>query len=273
MVVVGGTMFLEFRARVGISSVVFALAAISAVGCGSSASKTSDGGGGNAGGSGGSGGKAGTAGGCIDKVGADYHVATIFNTPDGICDTYGSFTLTVTAPASTLLTNGTFFRVDNTGTNLNASAGVFRNGVWTTQANAQNVPGNYVAHLFVATTANPGANDFLDPLSVTLAAGANTFYYFADGDDQVGGAYGFGLNLWLNAAAAASPGISALAVPGSGTVTADATTGCSPAFDGTCAVSADSLSWVSGGTTVTLSSFSIDGVGGANAPVDAAASN
>lgn len=261
-------MFLESRARVGISCLVVAFAAMSAVGCESSAGKASD-----AGGAGGSGGKAGTAGGCVDKVGADYHVSDFFNYPDGICDTYGSFTLTVAAP-STLLTNGTFFRVDSTGTNLNSSAGHFSNGVWTTQPDAQNVPGNYVAHLFIATTANPGESDFLpEPWMPTLATGVNTFYYFADSDDQIGGSYGFGLNLWLNAAPAASPGISALAVPPGGAATADATTGCSPAFDGTCTASADSLSWSTGGTTVTLTSFFIDGVGGANAPVDAGASD
>jgi hypothetical protein len=267
MFVVGGTMFLRSRTHVGISLVVSALAAMWAVGCGSSASKASDGGGGN-------GGAGGKAGGCVDKVGADYHVSNFFNYPDGICDTYGSFTLTVAAPDSTLLTNETFFRVDSTGTNLNSSAGHVNNGVWTTLPDAQNVPGNYVAHLFLATTANPGESDFLpEPRTFTLAAGTNTFYYFADSDDQVGGSYGFGLNLWLNGATAGSPGISALAVPPGGAPMADATAGCSPAFDGTCTTSADSLSWTNAGTTVTLTSFSIDGIGGANAPVDAGASD
>jgi hypothetical protein len=254
--------------------VTVALLAGQSLGCSSSNSKPT-GTGGSAAGSGGmgqGGGNAGTGGAgggstpltrCVDKVGADYHVATIMNMPDGICDTRGSFTLMVQGTAA--LTNGTLFRSDSTGTNLNTSGGHFNSGVWTTQSGAQNVPGNYVAHLFVTTVPDPGPGDFLAlsaPLSANLSAGANIFYWFADSDDTTGGSFGFGLNLWLGGAAADAPSISAFTATVGGALAANGTAGCAPAFDGTCATSASTLSWTSGTSTATLTSFSIDGIGG-----------
>jgi len=205
-------------------------------------------------------------GGCIDKVGGSNTSPAIVNQPDRICDTYGTFTLTASAAGALAATNVTLFRTDSTGLNLAASGGHFNRGVWTTQAGAQNIPGNYVVHLFIATTSNPAPADFValaSPLSLTLAAGDNTFHFFADGDDKAGGDYGFGLNVWLGTAA--GPTLSGFtAVPG-GTVMVDGTNGCSPAYDGSCGVSANTLATTST-PTVTLTSFTVDGVGGAAAP-------
>jgi hypothetical protein len=214
-----------------------------------------------------------TLSGCVDKVGSSNTTATFVNHADGICDTYGSFTLTAATAGAAAATNVTLFRTDGTGLNLAAGGGHFNHGVWSTQAGAQNIPGNYVAHLFIATTPNPGPSDFVaptGPLSLPVAAGDNQFYFFANADDTLGGAYGFGLNVWLGNAPAGSPILSAFAAVPGGTFMADATTGCSPAYDGTCGVSAHTLATTTA-PTVTLTSFSIAGVGGATAPMDAGA--
>ena len=212
-------------------------------------------------------------GGCVDRVTGSNTSPAVVNQPDGICDTYGSFTLTASAAGAASATNLTLFRTDATGLNLGASGGHVTRGVWTTQAGAQNVPGNYVVHLFIATSPNPGPDDFValaSPLSLTLAAGDNRFYFFADSDDKGGGDYGFGLNVWLGDAAAASPTLSGFtAVPGD-TVMVDGTTGCSPAYDGSCAVSAHTLATTTS-PTVNLTSFVVVGVGGGTAPADAGA--
>ncbi|HEY2899026.1 MAG TPA: hypothetical protein VGL59_00510 [Polyangia bacterium] len=211
-------------------------------------------------------------GGCIDKVGGTNTSPMIVNHPDGLCDTYGSFTLTVHQSAASTAVNVTLFRVDNTGLNLGASDNHFNFGVWSTSAGAQNIPGNYVAHLFIATTPNPGPDDFqalTDPLVLTLSEGDQTFYFFADGDDMTGGTFGFGINVWVIGDTPSGPSLSGFeAVPG-GVLAADATTGCSPAYDGTCGNSAHTL--VVG--VVALKSFTVAGIGGAAAPVDAGASD
>jgi hypothetical protein len=269
-----------------VTGLVFGIS-LAGVGCGTSTPK------GGAGGQGGASGQGGAAaaghdggadaagvslgnGSCIDLVASTNTSATFGDHPDGICDTYGSFTLTVSTAGAAAVTNVTFFRTDSTGLNLAAGGGIFTRGVWSTQVGAQNIPGNYVAHFFIATAPDPGPSDFVtltSPLSLSLAAGANKFYYFADGDDQAGGNYGFGLNIWLGSAAAASPTLSGFtAVPG-GTVMVDGTTGCSPAYDGTCGVSAHSLATSTNSPTVTLTSFIVAGVGGAVAPPDAGASD
>jgi hypothetical protein len=268
---------------------------LAAAGCGASTSKGGTGGQGQTGGQGGaataghdggvdtvaSDGRPDTSdastalGGCIDKVTGNNTSAAIVNQPDGVCDTYGSFTLTASAAGAAPVTNLTLFRTDATGVNLGATGGHFTRGVWTTQVGAQNVPGNYVVHLFIATSPNPAPGDFValaSPLSLTLAAGDNTFYFFADFDDPGGGEFGFGLNVWLDDANAASPTLSGFtAVPG-GTVMVDGTTGCSPAYDGTCGVSAHTLATTTS-PTVNLTSFVIAGVGGATAPADAGVSD
>jgi hypothetical protein len=202
---------------------------------------------------------------CVDKVGADNTVATIFNNPNGTCDTVGSMTLTVPAGGTGTLTNATLFRTDSTGGNLAASGGHFNRGVWTTQDGTQNVPGNYVAHLFLSTKPNPRPNDFVTisaSHSLALAPGHHKIYFFADSDDMAGGTYGFGLNLWIGAASAATPSLSGfVAVPG-GAVAVDGTSGCSPAYDGTCGATANTLR-TSGSPAVTLSAFTVSALGGA----------
>jgi hypothetical protein len=272
------------------------VASLTAAGCGGSAPARNDGGSGGSGA--GTGGQPGTGGagrdggggssptdggasgsdaplltGCVDKVTADNTTPAIVNLPNGFCDTYGSFTLTASAAGAPAATNVTLFRTDATGLNLMASGDHFSRGVWTTQLAAMNVPGNYVVHLFIAKVPNPAPTDFValtGALSLPLAAGDNKFYFFADRDDTAGGDAGFGLNVWLAAAAAGSPTLSGfMAVPG-GTLMADETTGCSPAYDGSCGVSAKALATGSG-TTVTLTSFVVGGVGGAAAPADAGA--
>jgi hypothetical protein len=256
------------------------LVVLLSIGCGSSGGG-GDGGtaghGGIGGGTAGAGGAAGTGtplSGCVDKVGATNTSPAVLNTPDGIYDTYGSFTLTAAGSGATA-TNVTLFRTDATGTNLASSGGHFDFGVWTTEIGAQNIPGNYVAHLFIATTPNPGPNDFLaftGQLSVTLATGNNKFYFFADSDDMHGGTYGFGLNIWFGGATAASPGLSGFAAAPGSSLMVDSTTGCAPAYDGTCTVSPDRLATTSS-PTVTLTSLTIIGVGGACVPADAGASD
>ncbi|HEX3695153.1 MAG TPA: hypothetical protein VH374_07160 [Polyangia bacterium] len=217
-------------------------------------------------------GAASTLGGCIDKVGGTNTSPMIVNHPDGICDTYGSFTLTVHQSAATTAVNVTLFRVDNTGLNLGASDNHYKSGVWSTSAGAQNIPGNYVAHLFIATTPTPGPDDFqalTDPLTLNLSEGDHTLYFFADGDDMNGGTYGFGINVWVIGDVPSGPSLSGFeAVPG-GALAADATMGCSPAYDGTCGNSAHTL--VVG--VVGLTSFTVAGVGGAAAPVDGGTSD
>jgi hypothetical protein len=169
------------------------------------------------------------------------------------------------------LTNGTLFRVDSTGTNLDTVSGVHvGHGVWSTLAAVQNIPGNYGAHLFLSTVSNPGPNDFLSlstPLESMLSPGPNTFYFFANSDDPMGGNYGFGMNLWLDSAAAANPAISVFAaVPSDGGGCGpDGTTGCTGGFDDACYPGASTLSWSGAGSTVTLTSFSVDTVGGVTA--------
>jgi hypothetical protein len=213
--------------------------------------------------------------GCVDKVGGTNTTATPVNHSDGFCDTYGSFTLTASGAGSVTATNVVLFRSDATGTNLQSSAGRVSYGVWTTEIGAQNIPGNYAGHLFITTKPNPAPSDFValtGTLSLTLATGDNKFYFFANSDDARGGGYGFGLNVWLGNAAAGNPTLSAYgAVPGSAFMAAG-TTGCSPAYDGSCGVSANTLATTST-PIVTLTSFTVDGVGGAQAPVDAGTSD
>jgi hypothetical protein len=199
---------------------------------------------------------------CVDKVGSNNTEPTIINTPDGICDANGTLTLTVGAAGATI-TNATFFRTDPTGGNESASGGHINRGVWTTEAGAQNIPGNYVAHLFLSTKENPGPNDYATAQQpLTLTAGQHTVYFFANSDDVAGGTYGFGMNLWLAAAPAGNPSISGyVAVPGNN-LAADGTSGCSPTYDGLCGTAANALA----SPTVTLAAFVVSSLGGAFAP-------
>jgi hypothetical protein len=156
-----------------------------------------------------------------------------------------------------MLSHATLFRTDATGTNLASSGGHINQGAWTTTNGAQNIPGNYMAHLFVSKLADPATTDLL-PLPVTLAAGSNTLYFFADSDDLAGGTFGFGINAWIGGAL--TPSISAFGAPGS-TFAADASPGCTAGFDGTCVTAAGAMSFES----VTLTAVTIDMVGGGTA--------
>jgi hypothetical protein len=155
------------------------------------------------------------------------------------------------------LTRATLFRTDATGTNLASSGGHVNRGAWTTTNGTQNVPGNYMAHVFVSAVADPATTDFAT-LPVPLAAGSNTLYFFADSDDLAGGTFGFGINLWVGAAT--TPSISAFGVPGS-PFTADASAGCTAGFDGTCVTASGSMAF----DAVTLTAVTIDMIGGAAA--------
>jgi len=165
-----------------------------------------------------------------------------------------------------LLTNGTLFRADATGTNLASSGGVVNHGGWTTVLDQQNVPNNYGGELFLTTIASPGEGNFLSPatsLSLTLAPGVRTFYFWADGDDLAGGTAAFGLNLYLNNAGTQAPSISAYVAPGAGkTVNPDSSGICTAGFDFQCVHGAGRLSFAAGNTIVTLSDFKILAVGG-----------
>jgi hypothetical protein len=179
----------------------------------------------------------------------------------------------IAASASPSLTNATLFNADSTGTNLGTvnSGATVGHGAYTTQPATQNVPGNYGANLFISTIPNPTSADFLspaNPLSIALSPGANTFYFWADGYDAAGGTGGFGLNLWIDGAAASNPGIAAFAststIPSSSFV-ADSTSGCTSDFNFACVPGAGTLSVSAGGDTISLTAFSIEGLGGATA--------
>jgi hypothetical protein len=159
--------------------------------------------------------------------------------------------------ATAALSHMTLFRTDATGTNLGSSGGHVNRGAWTTTNGTQNVPGNYMAHVFVSTVADPAETDFAT-LPVPLAAGSSTLYFFGDSDDLAGGTFGFGINAWIGSAS--TPSISAFGVPGSA-FGADASSGCTAGFDATCVTAAGSMSFES----VTLTAITIDMVGGAAA--------
>ena len=176
--------------------------------------------------------------------------------------------LIIPAMANPALTGATLFRGDASGNNLNGQGGVVYFGAWTTVLDQQNIPGNYGGEFFLAQTPTPGPSNFLTPasaFSASLNPGANTFYFWADGDDTRGGSATFGLNLFFNNAGPVSPAISGYTIPGTGqTLNADS----SPQTAGYNFVytpGAGALSFTLGGQTVTLSSFVVDGVGGAAA--------
>lgn len=171
------------------------------------------------------------------------------------------------ASAAINLTNGTLFRADETGTNQNTTNGgtTVSRGGWTTVLGQQNIAGNYGAQLFLATTADPAAGDFFAPatsVSAGLQEGANTFYFWADGDDTQGGDKGFGLNLWFDGAAASQVAISAFAPTPGASFAANGSTGCTAAYSLACIAGSGTLSFVVGASTVTLTDFRIQGLGG-----------
>ncbi len=171
------------------------------------------------------------------------------------------------------LSDATLFRTDSTGTNQGATTQI-NYGAWTTGLNIQNVPGNYGAELFLTKSSTPGPNSFFTPassFSVPLNPGTNTFYFYADGDDQRGGAFGFGLNLYLDGAAAGSPAISTYNAPGTsvgpGSPDASSTTA---GYDFSIVPGAGTVLTTSDGDFVTLTNYQITFVGGPNgdSPID-----
>jgi hypothetical protein len=80
------------------------------------------------------------------------------------------------------------------------------------------------------------------------------------------------LNVWLGNAAVANPTLSGFNAAPGGTVMVDGIMGCSPEFYGSCGVSANTLATTSN-PTVTLTSFTVAGIGGAAATADAGASD
>ncbi|MBX3484731.1 PEPxxWA-CTERM sorting domain-containing protein [Phenylobacterium sp.] len=172
------------------------------------------------------------------------------------------------AQAAVSLTNGTMFRADTTGANQNTTngGGTAARGAWTTVLGQQNIPGNYGAQIFYALTDTPASGDFLAPsgdLSITLHEGDNIIYFWGDGDDQAGGADGFGFNFFFNDAGATSPLIGAF-LTNAGVLSANGTAGCSVGYSFACATGAGALSGLVGTSTVTLTALVIRGVGGAN---------
>jgi hypothetical protein len=162
------------------------------------------------------------------------------------------------------LTNATLFRTDAKGANQNFDTriyvGTVSHGAYTTVLHQQNIPGNYAAELFLTTRPSPAPADFLSPaanLSLPLSPGANTFYFFGNGDDTQGGSAGFGLNLYFNLAPANSPFISAFAPEGRGQpVTADSSPD-TAGYNLKIVPGAGSLTFSSGGYRVTLTDFQV----------------
>jgi hypothetical protein len=168
------------------------------------------------------------------------------------------------------LTGATLFRGDSTGTNQDTGGTVADHGAWTTGLDVQNVPGNYAAELFISRVANPTSADFLTPgqLSASLSAGANTFYFFANGDDLLGGSATFGLNLFINSASSTTPALSGYTIPGTGqTLTADSSS-TTPNIALAITPGAGTLSTSTTGATVALTSFIVQGVSGQGSTVD-----
>ncbi len=194
--------------------------------------------------------------------------STVDATADG-----GGTDAATTADGSTsiaTLTAATLFRVDSTGANLGTNGSAVGHGVWSSLAGVQNIPGNYGGHLFLSPVATPTSSDFLaisTPLTVPLHSGDNTLYFFANGDDMLGGTFGFGVNLWFAGAGASTPGISAfVAAPAEGgTFAADGTKACTAGYDDQCYPGAQTLSATQGGARVTLTALAVTAIGGASA--------
>ena len=175
-----------------------------------------------------------------------------------------------TAPTVTL-TGLTFFRGDASGNNQNSSGSVIDFGAWTSGLDVQNVPGNYGGELFISKVPNPTPADFLSPaaLSLSLSAGDNKFYFWADGDDTRGGSSSFGLNVFLNSSSGTTPTLSGYSVPGTGQTLLADSAAVTPSLNFIVTPGAGKLS-ASVGTsgTVTLSAFQIQGVSGQGSTVD-----
>jgi hypothetical protein len=171
------------------------------------------------------------------------------------------------AAAPPALTNGTLFRGDASGANQQAS-NVVNRGVWTSVLDQQNIPGNYMAELFFATTPTPAPGDFFTPasaLSQHLNPGDNTIYFWGDGDDLAGGTAGFGMNLYLDGASSVAPSISVFAPVGVGQPFV--ANGATPTagYDGQAVTGANRLSIGDAGQLVTLTAYEVTGIGGATA--------
>jgi hypothetical protein len=179
--------------------------------------------------------------------------------------------LTFPVVTDVTLTGATFFRGNSTGANQGTSGSVVNYGAWTTGLDVQNVPGNYAAEFFIAKVPNPAASQFLTPgnFASALTTGANTFYFFADGDDLNGGSQTFGINLFLNGAGVTSPALSGYTVPGTGQSLSADSSSTTVGINLTVTPGAGALSVLEGATeTVSLSNFVVQGVSGQNSTVD-----
>ncbi len=181
--------------------------------------------------------------------------------------------LTAGGAAASSLTNAALFDANASGGNASGGGGSVTNGAWTTVLDYQNAPGNYAAELFLARIANPVSADFISPsaaLNAALSEGANTFYFWADGDDPAGGTAGFGLNLFLDGATTTAPSISAFATVGGAPVTDNA--GCTSGYFLNCVTGAGTFTYVTGLTTITLTNYVVLGRGGGAGGEDRVAS-
>jgi hypothetical protein len=173
---------------------------------------------------------------------------------------------------SNITLNGlTFFRGDSAGDNQNAQGSAIAHGGWTSGLDVQNVPGNYAGEFFISKVANPTAADFLTPatLSLALTEGANTFYFWADGDDTQGGSATFGLNVFLNSSSGATPTLSGYTAPGTGKTLSADSAAVTPTVNMVVVPGAGTLSKAVGSSgTATLSAFQILGVSGQGSTVD-----
>lgn len=173
------------------------------------------------------------------------------------------------AQATPALTNATLFDAGVGGSNSQTPGNQITNGAWTSVLDQQNIPGNYGGEFFLSKLASPTAADFLSPslaLSAALSEGANTFYFWADGDDLAGGTAGFGLNLFLDGAATTAPSISAFTTVGGLAVTDAAA--CTAGYTFNCVTGAGTFSFVSGASTITLSGFEVFARGGGSGGED-----
>jgi hypothetical protein len=173
------------------------------------------------------------------------------------------------ASAAPTISNATLGRGDAAGQNLDSSGGRVLAGGWTTLLGAQNVPGNLMYNFFITQQMNPTSTDFVTPASSTsivLNPGSNTFYWWADSDDQRGGSATFALNLFLDGAAPGTPSISGYTTGGVGSSLNANSSANTVSFDGSEAPGAGTLSYSDGVDLVTLTDFEVLGVGNVGGP-------
>jgi len=170
------------------------------------------------------------------------------------------------------LSNVVLFNTNASGANQNTVGNIISHGSFMTVLDQQNVPGNYGAELFVTKVTNPTASDFLTPAaspSIPLSVGSNTFYFYGDNNDPLGGTNGFGINLYFNGAAGNSPSLSGYRLNTAGTLLANSSS-TTASWDYKVIPGTGALSVISGGYQITLSDFVVTAIGGSggNSSVD-----